>query len=238
MARRRGEVAAAGHTGNVETIRTALADEAPAVRATALGALSRLGLLGVSELRTGLDDPDVNVRRRAAELAWRAARPTAAPANDSTAGPADDSTAGTAAPRNESSAPPPPPEIVALLLDHLPTPGASEDASVVEAACFSLGELRPPGVTAALATVATDHPDPLCRESAVAALGAIGEEDALPVILVALGDKPAVRRRAVLALASFEGPEVEAALEQAMSDRDWQVRQAAEDLSGSRPRPT
>ena len=40
-----------------------------------------------------------------------------------------------------------------------------------------------------------------------------------------------MRRRAVLALAPFDGPEVEAALERAGQDRDWQVRQAAEDLS-------
>jgi HEAT repeat protein len=39
-----------------------------------------------------------------------------------------------------------------------------------------------------------------------------------------------VRRRAVLALAPFEGPEVDAALQAATTDRDWQVRQAAEDL--------
>jgi hypothetical protein len=35
----------------------------------------------------------------------------------------------------------------------------------------------------------------------------------------------------VIALAPFEGPEVDAALERARADRDWQVRQAAEDLS-------
>jgi hypothetical protein len=35
----------------------------------------------------------------------------------------------------------------------------------------------------------------------------------------------------VLALAPFEGPEVEAALATALEDRDWQVRQAAEDLA-------
>jgi hypothetical protein len=34
----------------------------------------------------------------------------------------------------------------------------------------------------------------------------------------------------VLALAPFDGPEVDAALERALTDRDWQVRQAAEDL--------
>jgi hypothetical protein len=35
----------------------------------------------------------------------------------------------------------------------------------------------------------------------------------------------------VIALAPFEGKEVEAALARALDDRDWQVRQAAEDLT-------
>jgi hypothetical protein len=52
----------------------------------------------------------------------------------------------------------------------------------------------------------------------------------LPAILAACTDKPAVRRRAILALAPFEGPEVDAALQAAMEDRDWQVRQNAEIL--------
>ena len=43
-------------------------------------------------------------------------------------------------------------------------------------------------------------------------------------------DKPAVRRRAVIALAPFDGPEVDAALQRALSGLDWQVRQAAEVL--------
>jgi len=73
------------------------------------------------------------------------------------------------------------------------------------------------------------------REAAVAALGARGDERTLPVVLRACDDKPAVRRRAVLALAAFEGPEVEARLQRALTDRDWQVRQAAEDLLGARP---
>jgi hypothetical protein len=34
----------------------------------------------------------------------------------------------------------------------------------------------------------------------------------------------------VLALAPFDGAEVDAAIERALVDRDWQVRQAAEDL--------
>jgi HEAT repeat protein len=79
--------------------------------------------------------------------------------------------------------------------------------------------------------VTNGHDDPTCREAAVAALGAIGDPAGLPAILAATTDRPAVRRRAVLALAPFHGPEVEAALDRALTDRDWQVRQAAEDVS-------
>jgi HEAT repeat protein len=107
------------------------------------------------------------------------------------------------------------------------------DAGVVEVAAWALGERAGASVDAVarLSKVATGHADPLCREAAVAALGAIGDERGLPAILSATKDKPAIRRRAVIALAPFEGPEVDAALEAARSDRDWQVRQAAEDLS-------
>jgi HEAT repeat protein len=73
--------------------------------------------------------------------------------------------------------------------------------------------------------------DALVREACAAALGAIGDPRGLPTILHACTDKPAVRRRAVLALAPFDGDEVDAALQAALADRDWQVRQAAEDVS-------
>jgi HEAT repeat protein len=68
------------------------------------------------------------------------------------------------------------------------------------------------------------------REAALAALGAIGAPSSLEAILRGTTDKPAVRRRAVLALVSYDGPEVDEALARALDDRDWQVRQAAEDL--------
>ena len=42
-------------------------------------------------------------------------------------------------------------------------------------------------------------------------------------------DKPAIRRRAVLALAAFDDEQVETRLRAALEDHDWQVRQAAED---------
>ena len=104
---------------------------------------------------------------------------------------------------------------------------------VVEAAAWACGERS--GADAAtfdaLMNVASAHPDPRCREAAVAALGALGDSRALDVILSATRDRPAVRRRAVSALAPFAGPEVDAALARARRDRDWQVRQAAEDLS-------
>ena len=110
-----------------------------------------------------------------------------------------------------------------------------EDPLVAEMAAWALGESAlQPGVIGALSSMATAHSDPLCREAAVAALGALGDPAGLPAVLAGATDKPAIRRRAVIALAAFEGPEVEAALERALSDRDWQVRQAAEDL-GDRP---
>lgn len=105
------------------------------------------------------------------------------------------------------------------------------DPAVVEAAAWAAGECDPPlpGSVERLSTLAVEDDDALVREAAVAALGAIGDDRALPAILAATTDKPAVRRRAVIALAPFSGPKVEAALERALTDRDWQVRQAAED---------
>jgi HEAT repeat protein len=85
-------------------------------------------------------------------------------------------------------------------------------------------------IVQALAETVYHHPDALVREASVAALGCIGTEDAKAPILYALADKATVRRRAVIALSAFEGDDVEAALAQASGDRDWQVRQAAEDL--------
>jgi HEAT repeat protein len=108
-----------------------------------------------------------------------------------------------------------------------------EDATVAEVAAWALGELGersplPPGTVTRLAAMATGHEDPLAREAAVASLGALGDPEGLPAILAATTDRPAVRRRAVLALAPFDGPDVTATLERARTDRDWQVRDAAE----------
>lgn len=108
-----------------------------------------------------------------------------------------------------------------------------EDDRFCEVAAFALGELPLVGDVLALADralsdQATGHDDPLARESAVAALGALGV--GLDAVLAGTGDIATIRRRAVLALAAFEDPRAEAALHAALTDRDWQVRQSAEDL--------
>ena len=188
---RRRVVAGAGHVGDAATARAGLSDPAPTVRATALGALERLGGLDDADLAAGLADSELTVRRRSAELA--ASHPDV--------------------------------PVVALLAD--------PDPSVVEMTAWSLGERQESGAVGALVRLvpaAAGHADPLCREAAVAALGAIGDPAGLPAVLAALDDKPAIRRRAAVALAAFEGPEVEAALRRCLDDRDWQVRQVAEDL--------
>ncbi len=104
------------------------------------------------------------------------------------------------------------------------------DALVVDGAVFALGEHLYAPALEPLIDVARDHDDARCRESAIAALGAIGDDRARPVILAALEDKPAVRRRAIVALANFEGPDIDAALARASEDRDWQVRAAVDQL--------
>lgn len=194
MTQPRRAAALAGHRGDEAAARALLHHPLPEVRATALGALARMGAASAGDLSVALADTDGAVRRRACEVAATL------------------------------------PEVAVDLLPAL----AGPDHSVAEVAAWALGEREDTdaGVVDALAAMATGHPDTLCREAAVAALGAIGEERALPAILAATADRATVRRRAVIALAPFSGPEVEAALARAREDRDWQVRQAAEDLSG------
>lgn len=192
---RRRAVAIAGHQGDEATARAGLADDDATVRATALGALARLGVVTEADAREAAADDDATVRARVAEVVASALTPSVGH------------------------------EILRALLD-------DRDATVVEVAAWASGEMAAPNAatTAALCALVGTHADPLVREAAVAALGAIGDETGLPAILRATVDKPAIRRRAVLALAPFEGPDVDAALERALTDRDWQVRQAAEDL--------
>ncbi len=188
---RRRDAVISGYTGDAATARAAQCDGDPRVRASALGALDRLGVLADDELRDALGDPSPKVRMRAAALTVGRPKVSSAPLLDD---PSDD---------------------------------------VVEAAAWACGERGSDGRDAVnrLSELAAGHSNPLVREAAVAALGAIGHPDGLDAILTATTDRVAVRRRAVLALAPFEGPEVEAALHRASQDRDWQTRDAAELLA-------
>jgi HEAT repeat protein len=192
---RRQAVALAGHQGDEAAARAGLNDNDATVRATALGALARLGVLTDDDLDTAVADNDAIVRGRVAEVVPGSVAPGSAHA------------------------------LLRTLL-------ADRDPAVVEVAAWACGEVTvpDPATVSDLSALAIGHRDPLVREAAVAALGAIGDHAGLPAILAATTDKPAVRRRAVLALAPFEGAEVEEALTRALTDRDWQVRQAAEDL--------
>ncbi|MGH9019727.1 MAG: HEAT repeat domain-containing protein [Acidimicrobiales bacterium] len=118
---------------------------------------------------------------------------------------------------------PPVVEAIAALL-------ADADPLVVDAAAFALGEHHATHSVVALCEVAGHHDDPRCREAAVAALGALGDERGRATVLAALDDRATVRRRAIVALAAFDGPDVDAALERSREDRDWQVRAAVDQL--------
>jgi HEAT repeat protein len=182
----------------------------------------------VATVRAALTDGDSHVRATALGALARAAALTAEDVERAAADP-DAIVRRRAAEAAAAAAPPNAIVPIMRLLD-------DADASVVEAASWACGELTHAGEPDAaraverLMQLVVAHDDALVREAAVAALGSIGDETGLPAILAATSDKPAVRRRAVLALAPFEGPAVDEALARARTDRDWQVRQAAEDL--------
>jgi len=180
----------------------------------------------VAFVRTALGDPDGRVRATALGALARAGALSGTDVAVAAADP-DPAVRRRAAEVAAASDPPGAAAVVLGLLD-------DGDNRVVEVASWAAGEVTG-GVAAVarLAALAGSHDDPLVREAAVAALGSIGDERGLPAILAATRDKPAIRRRAVLALAPFEGAEVDAALARARDDRDWQVRQAAEELTRS-----
>ena len=109
------------------------------------------------------------------------------------------------------------------------------DPLVVDAAIFALGEHHDLHALDALVAIARGHEDARCREAAVAALGVLGDDRGRDAVLAALEDSAPIRRRAIVALSNFEGPDVEAALEKAKTDRDWQVRAAVDQLTKNEP---
>ncbi len=106
------------------------------------------------------------------------------------------------------------------------------DVFVCEMTAWALGERQSPtdNEIETLIHATLTHSEMVVREASAASLGSLGDPRGLPAILAACSDKPAVRRRAILALAPFEGDAVESALRIALEDNDWQVRQNAEIL--------
>lgn len=248
---RRRQAILAGHGGDARLARDLLTDPAAPVRAAALGALDRIARSGgadgltTDELATGLADPEPAVRRRALEALAGPDRSGAGPIHDEADRP--DAAGPDRAEAGRSNTPDSDQDetnlgeasgLASRLTELLLACLEDADHSVLEVACWAAGELPEVAETTVDALTAVAGPEPgghedaLCREAAVAALGALGHERGRAAILGGLKDRPAVRRRAVLALAAFEGDDVEAALERALEDRDWQVRQAAEDLLG------
>ncbi|HUY64283.1 MAG TPA: HEAT repeat domain-containing protein [Acidimicrobiales bacterium] len=195
----------AGHAGDADGAAQLLEDPDPSVRAAAIGALARVGELGRAALEIGVADPEPSVRRRTCEELGRALGRPSVPAGVPDTG-----------------------QCVALVLPLLD----DHEPAVVESAAWALGEAgaRDDAVVERLTLLARSHNAPLCREAAVAALGALGDRRGLGAVLAALDDKPAVRRRAAVALAAFDDPLADAGLRRCLEDKDWQVRQAAEDL--------
>ncbi len=212
--RRRDRVVAAGHRGDVATVTDGLTDVDPGVRSAAIGAIVRLAITdslprseATAAVVAGLDDDSLVVRRRSCEEAARLGATEGRDAGSDTA------------------------HLLDGLLRRL-----TDDDRVVEAAAFAMGELvllvdgQRRRAVRALDSVATSHSDHMCRESAVAALGSIGDPAGLDAVLHGCHDRANVRRRAVLALAAFDDRAASAELHRMLDDRDLQVRQAAEEL--------
>jgi HEAT repeat protein len=96
--------------------------------------------------------------------------------------------------------------------------------------------LADPAAVPWLIELASTDGDRAGREAAVAALGAIGDDSALPTLLeLVVSAPPQVRRRAVVALTVFDDPAVEPAIRTAARDRNPSVREAAEMVVGRQP---
>ena len=198
---RRRRAVLAGHDGDREGAGRLAADPDPTVRAAALGALWRLGALDDDILLRALGDPDPGVRRRACAVAG---------------GGADDVS--------------PSPAVV----DGLVQAADDTDPSVVETAAWALGEVGPRCGTAAVAR--------LCRVagrppfSGVSRIGRrrprapsgrripwrrAGRPRRHAQHPAAGGHRPGRLRRSDAPMTVCGA---------VWDDRDWQVRQAAEEL--------
>ena len=116
---------------------------------------------------------------------------------------------------------------------------SDSNSDVVEMAAFAIGEQEDTSSIDLLIGIASQHDDDLCRESAVAALGALSllakpdnKSSILLALLAAMSDKPQIRRRAILGLFQFDTEDAQDAVRAALEDNDRQVRSLAGDLLG------
>lgn len=249
--RRRRSAAVAGYRGDVSSARELAEDSDVSVRSAALGALARLGQWDAALVGRALADPEPTLRRRACELTGRVAQ------HHRETGQIEDPWTMAAAMLTALDDDPAVAEAAAWALGELgassnlsgtsspasggrtsPLGRTSRSSSDAASSTTDTGP-APPGasprwalVVSRLISTAEVHPDLLVRESAVAALGSIGDPAGLPAVLKALEGKPALRRRAAVALAAFDDPRVDNALRECLTDRDWQVREVAEELLG------
>lgn len=192
--------------GDIGLLEDSIANENPRIRQLAISALVRRNPEYAFNKWTVLSkDVDWNVRRRVCELGINIGHQCI-------------------------------PVLIELMNDSQPL--------VQEMACFAVGEIlenageqeTSPQTDEAIEWLIKNasHDDPLVRESSIASLGNIGDLRALNAVLKACTDKAPIRRRAIVALSAFTGKEVDEALDTALEDVDWQVRQAAEDISGKK----
>ena len=199
---RRAAVVLAGHTGDRDLIAAGRHDPEAVVRAAAVAAAHRSGVLDEDHLHQALTDPDPRVRARSCRVA--ATSPLAVETLTDLLDDPDDvvveSACAAAGERTDLSA-----RGVRRLVE---LTSGHDDALVREAAVAALGSLA--------------------GEGRVEALGLT--EEVLVAVVRAGDDVAAVRRRVAVATAAFEDPRVDVLCERFLDDRDLQVRQIAEDL--------
>jgi HEAT repeat protein len=179
---RRREAAVAGHLGDVTTARRLVADRAPSVRATALGALARAEALAADDLRAALGDGSAVVRARAAELA--AGLPGDAPPSLAEALIDRDPAVVEAAAWASGERTPAEPGIVRVLAG---VATAHDDPLCREAAVAALGSLGDPDGLPAVIAATRDRP--AVRRRAVLALAPFAGPDVDEALTRARSDR-------------------------------------------------
>lgn len=197
----------AGHLGDATAVLASLDDPAPEVRAAAIGAARRVGVVDDALLAAALGDDSAAVRRRAALVAA-----TCDLAMDRLGDLLDDPDTGVievaafaCGERSDVTH-----SVVRRLLE---LSGHHDDALVRESAIAAVGSLGGLG--------------------AIDRLGL--HDDAVEAVLRAATDRASVRRRAVIASAAFDDDRIDEMVATLLDDRDLQVRQIAEDLTTDEP---